>query len=76
VTEFLLRGDEVGGGTEERGRSREAVGVLRSENVSDFRRAGGKKPRLLRGRRAISVGSLSLGKMAQESCFHCGSDSV
>jgi len=59
---------------EDRGRSREDDGV--SENVRDFRRAGGKKPRVLRGSRAISVGMVSFGSNTHESCFQGGSDSV
>ena len=59
---------------EDRGRSREDDGV--SENVRDFRRAGGKKPRVLRGSRAISVGTVSFGSNTHESCFQGGSDSA
>lgn len=61
---------------EERGRSKEEDGVAVSEKVSDFRRAGGKKPRVRRGRRAISVGVVSLGRMTQESCFQGDSESA
>lgn len=54
---------------EERGRSTDARGVdAASEKVTDFRRAGGKKPRARRGMRAICVGCLSLGRRTQESC--------
>ena len=47
-----------------------------SENTSDFRLAGGKKPRSLRGIRPISIGSLSFGRSTQESCFQGGSESA
>ena len=60
---------------EERGMSTEARGVEASEYTRDFRLAGGKKPRALRGMRAISVGCLSLGSSTQESCFHGASAS-
>lgn len=60
---------------EDRGRSREGVGV-ESEKASDFRLAGGKKPRDLRGIRPICVGLESLGSSTQESCFQGGSESV
>jgi hypothetical protein len=59
---------------EDRGRSKEDDGV--SENVRDFRRAGGKKPRVLRGNRAISVGTVSFGSNTHESCFQGGSKSA
>lgn len=61
---------------EERGMSREAEGVVASENASDFRLAGGKKPRVLRGIRPISVGMVSFGRRTQESCFQGGSVSA
>lgn len=72
-------GEEVCDGVEfvdieDRGRSREDDGV--SENVRDFRRAGGKKPRVLRGSRAISVGTVSFRSNTHESCFQGGSDSA
>jgi hypothetical protein len=61
---------------EERGRSREEEAVGVSENVRDFRRAGGKKPRVRRGRRATSVGVVELGRRTQDSCFQGGSESA
>lgn len=62
--------------SEERGRSREEDAVGVSENVRDFRRAGGKKPKVRLGRRATSVGFVSFPKTTQDSCFQGGSDSV
>jgi hypothetical protein len=41
-----------------------------SEKVIDFRRAGGKKPRVLRGMRRISTGSGVLGIRTQDSCLY------
>src|SRR3954468_17889208 len=41
-----------------------------SEKVVDFRRAGGKKPRVLRGIRRISTGSGILGIRTHDSCLH------
>lgn len=54
---------------EERGRSREGVGDVASENAIDFRLAGGKKPSVRRGMRPISVGCVLFGRSTQESCF-------
>ena len=41
-----------------------------SEKVIDFRRAGGKKPRVLRGMRRISTGSGVLGIRTHDSCLY------
>jgi len=49
-----------------RGRSRDRDGVERGEKERDFRRLGGKKPRLRRERRAISMGWGKLGRVTQE----------
>ena len=40
-----------------------------SEKAWDFRRAGGKKPRVLRGIRRISTGSVIVGIRTQDSCL-------
>lgn len=61
---------------DERGRSADGRGVDASEYARDFRLAGGKKPRALRGMRPICVGALSFGRSTQESCFQSGSDSA
>ena len=70
-----------------RGRSREVDGVVvlpplrevsgmsmsvAEEEMMDFRRAGGKKPRVRRERRAISVGWELWGRRTQESCVQGG----
>jgi len=49
-----------------RGRSRDREGVERGEKVRDFRRLRGKKPRLRRERRAISMGWGKVGRETQE----------
>jgi len=49
-----------------RGRSRDREGVERGEKVRDFRRLRGKKPRLRRERRAISMGWGKLWRETQE----------
>lgn len=43
--------------------------------VIDFRRAGGKKPSVRRGRRAISTGAGKVAISTQESCVHGASGS-
>lgn len=65
-------GDKRDGG---RARSREAGGVSRSREgfEMDFRRFGGKKPRVRRGRRAISMAVGCGSRRTQESCFQGGS---
>lgn len=57
--------------------SKEDFGVLSelarsevSEKVIDFRRAGGKKPSVLRGMRRISTGSGVLGIRTHDSCLY------
>lgn len=67
-----------------RGRSREEEGggVLppmsewECEFDGDFRRLRGKKPRVRRGRRAISTAEANPSIVTQESCFHGGSESA
>lgn len=49
----------------------------RGEKERDFRRLGGKKPRLRRERRAISMGCGKLGRVTQESwVYGWSSDAV
>lgn len=73
--EILVEGECVLVEVEDRGISTDALGVDASEKTIDFRLAGGKKPSSLLGMRPISMGSLSLGRRTQESCFH-GSESA
>lgn len=59
---------------ERRGMSREEEGGLpMSEYEFDFRRLRGKKPRVRRGRRAISTAETNPSICTHESCFHGGS---
>jgi hypothetical protein len=46
-----------------------------SERVWDFRREGGKKPRVRRGMRAISTDSGMWGRETKYSCLYSGSAS-
>ena len=45
------------------------LGLEASEKVLDFRRAGGKKPSVLRGMRRISTGSVIVGICTHDSCL-------